>query len=63
MLLRNRLRILLLYGVNGHRLRSQGGKAGILADGTPKANVCQRNLLSKALHLCGFYCWAIKMVF
>ncbi|HGK3758422.1 TPA: hypothetical protein ACQ2H2_002827, partial [Klebsiella pneumoniae] len=32
-------------GVNGHHKQSQGGKAGILSDCRPKANVCQRLLI------------------
>jgi hypothetical protein len=42
LLLRNRLRIRRLYGVNGHRRQSHGGKAGILSDHLVKANDCQQ---------------------
>jgi hypothetical protein len=42
LLLRNRLRIRRLYGVNGHRRQSHGGKAGILSDQLVKANDCQQ---------------------
>ncbi|MDU1085952.1 MAG: hypothetical protein E7A34_16410, partial [Leclercia adecarboxylata] len=42
MRLRNRLRILLFNGVNGHLLRSPGRKAGILAEWMRKANDCSQ---------------------
>jgi hypothetical protein len=48
MRLRNRLRILLFYGVNGHLLRSPGRKAGILAEWMRKANDCSQISLIKA---------------
>ncbi|AYL07915.1 hypothetical protein DP180_05970 [Enterobacter kobei] len=36
------MRIRRLYGVNGHRRQSHGGKAGILSDHLVKANDCQQ---------------------
>ncbi|QBF85466.1 hypothetical protein EXN74_02570 [Leclercia adecarboxylata] len=54
MRLRNRLRILLFYGINGHLLRSPGRKAGILAEWMRKANDCSQISLIKPSTQCGF---------